>query len=55
MQLLFLQTNVFNVGYSQIVKILQDEIQARNIMELKAKPVVWVLIEVDSVLSQWSL
>ncbi|XP_058973954.2 engulfment and cell motility protein 1-like [Pocillopora verrucosa] len=34
------RTNVFNVGYSQIVKILQDEIQARNIMELKAKPVV---------------
>ncbi|KAL9976284.1 hypothetical protein ACROYT_G013567 [Oculina patagonica] len=34
------KTNVFNLGYSQIVKILQEEIHARNIMELKAKPVV---------------
>lgn len=34
------RTYVFNLGYSQIVKILQEEIHARNIMELKAKPVV---------------
>ena len=35
-----LQTNVFSLGFSQILKILQEEIHARNIMELKAKPVV---------------
>ncbi|KAJ7365085.1 hypothetical protein OS493_007731 [Desmophyllum pertusum] len=34
------KTNVFNLGYSQIVKILQEEIHARNIMELQAKPVI---------------
>ena len=35
-----LQTNVFSLGFSQILKILQEEIHARNIMDLKAKPVV---------------
>ena len=35
-----LQANVFSLGFSQILKILQEEIHARNIMELKAKPVV---------------
>lgn len=34
------KTNVFSLGFSQILKILQEEIHARNIMELKAKPVV---------------
>lgn len=34
------KTNVFSLGFSQILKILQEEIHARNIMELRAKPVV---------------
>jgi len=40
------KTNVFSLGFSQILKILQEEIHARNIMELKAKPVVELREEV---------
>lgn len=53
------KTNVFSLGFSQILKILQEEIHARNIMELKAKPVVelreQVLPELKEIVKQQRL
>ncbi|XP_068699664.1 engulfment and cell motility protein 1-like [Montipora foliosa] len=53
------KTNVFSLGFSQILKILQEEIHERNIMELRARPVVelreQVLPELKEIVKQQRL